>query len=74
MVYLRERCYEQAMMRFSQKDSSPAEQYEPLSLNRYLYVKDDPVNYHDPDGEFLERTYGWGSWRNFLLKKEEDLK
>lgn len=45
-------------MRFSQKDSAPAEQYEPLSLNRYLYVKDDLVNYHDPDGEFLERTYG----------------
>lgn len=68
MVYLRARYYEPAMMRFSQKDSAPAEQYGPLSLNRYLYVEDDPVNYHDPDGEFLKRTYGGGSGRNFGTK------
>jgi len=53
MQNLRARQYEPAMMRFSQKDIVRGHVAEPLSLNRYLYVQNDPINFIDPSGMFL---------------------
>ena len=53
MQNLRARQYEPAMMRFSQKDIVRGHMLEPLSLNRYAYVLNDPVNLIDPSGHIL---------------------
>ena len=50
MVHLRARQYEPAMNRFSQKDVLRGTVETPLSLNRYAFVVNDPVNYADPSG------------------------
>lgn len=50
-LYLRARNYEPAMNRFSQKDILRGTVAEPTSLNRYLYVGNDPLNLIDPTGE-----------------------
>jgi len=50
MQNLRARQYEPTMMRFSQKDILRGWMIEPLSLNRYAYVLNDPVNLSDPSG------------------------
>ena len=57
MVNLRARQYEPAMNRFSQKDILRGDAYSPLSLNRYLYVGNDPVNYVDPSGHSATEYY-----------------
>ena len=50
MVYLRARFYEPEMNRFSQKDILRCDAANPVSLNRYAYVQNDPVNFIDPSG------------------------
>ena len=50
MLNLRARQYEPAMNRFSQKDKLRGSASTPLSLNRYGYVQNDPVNLIDPSG------------------------
>ena len=50
MVYLRARFYEPEMNRFSQKDVLRGDAVNPVSLNRYAYVQNDPVNFIDPSG------------------------
>ena len=50
MVYLRARFYAPELNRFSQKDLIRGSVTQPGSLNRYLYVQNDPVNYIDPSG------------------------
>ena len=50
MVYLRARFYAPELNRFSQKDLLRGSVTQPGSLNRYLYVQNDPVNYIDPSG------------------------
>jgi RHS repeat-associated core domain len=44
------RQYEPAMNRFSQKDIVRGIMRDPLSLNRYAFVRNDPVGYVDPSG------------------------
>jgi len=53
MQNLRARQYEPAMMRFSQKDIVRGQMTKPLSLNRYAYVQNDPINFIDPSGMIL---------------------
>jgi RHS repeat-associated protein len=50
MQNLRARQYEPAMMRFTQQDVVRSNKAWPLSLNRYLYVRNDPLNMIDPSG------------------------
>ena len=38
--------------RFTSPDKGKALLYTPMTLNRYLYSTDDPVNGNDPDGNF----------------------
>ena len=58
-IYLRARFYEPEMNRFSQKDILRGDAADPVSLNRYAYVQNDPVNFIDPSGM---------SVRSFLAK------
>jgi len=55
--YLRARMYDPQIMRLTARD--PAEVYfqEPLMLHRYLYCGNDPINWIDPSGEFLESIF-----------------
>ena len=49
-VYLRARFYEPELNRFNQKDILRGDISVPVSLNRYAYVRNDPVNFIDPSG------------------------
>jgi RHS repeat-associated protein len=53
MQNLRARQYEPGMMRFGQRDILRGKQNTPISLNRYLYVQNDPVGYTDPSGMYM---------------------
>ena len=45
---------------FLTEDSYPGEDTDPLSLNRYSYVQNNPVNYTDPSGHFWSSIKkGW---------------
>ncbi len=54
MLNLRARQYEPTMNRFSQKDLLRGSLANPLSLNRYHFTINDPLNWIDSDG--LSRT------------------
>jgi len=42
------------LMRFVSVDPHPGDQDDPQSLNEYVYCKNNPINYTDPDGDFIE--------------------
>ncbi|MBN1816419.1 MAG: RHS repeat-associated core domain-containing protein [Sedimentisphaerales bacterium] len=48
--YLRARQYDPIMMRFTSRDPVRGKLQEPLTLHKYLYCQNNPVNYIDPDG------------------------
>ena len=56
LQYLRMRYYEPDMMRFSQKDMVYGSIENPLSLSRYVYVYNNPVEYADRDGKKASST------------------
>src|SRR5205814_1884808 len=43
--------------RFASADSFSGLVRNPLTLNRYLYTAQDPVNFVDPSGHFFEALY-----------------
>ncbi len=49
-IYLRARYYDPGIGRFITEDTYPGEANDPLSLNLYVYVGNNPVNFFDPDG------------------------
>ncbi|MFC6549102.1 RHS repeat-associated core domain-containing protein [Cohnella cellulosilytica] len=52
--YLRARYYDPYIGRFISEDSYWGENESPLSLNRYTYVHNDPVNFFDPTGNWQQ--------------------
>ena len=56
MIYLRARFYEPEMNRFAQKDIIRGSIMDGLSLNRYAYCANDPVNFVDPSGMALRNN------------------
>jgi RHS repeat-associated protein len=50
LLYIGARYYEPAVGRWTSADKWLGDLYRPLSLNRYLYCEDDPVNHVDPSG------------------------
>jgi len=46
------RYYDSTLGRWSQQDPLSGKLTDPNSLNRYLYVSDDPVNFTDPSGRY----------------------
>ena len=57
MIYLRARFYEPEMNRFAQKDLLRGSAFAPQSLNRYLYVQNDPINFVDSNGRDLKSAW-----------------
>ena len=53
MYYLRARYYQPSLGRFWTGDTYDGDQSSPLSLHKYLYVWDNPVNHIDPSGHDL---------------------
>ncbi|WP_170157731.1 RHS repeat-associated core domain-containing protein [Thermodesulfitimonas autotrophica] len=50
-IYLRARYYDPETGRFMSRDPVPGTVFNPLSLNAYLYVLNNPVNLVDPSGK-----------------------
>ena len=50
--YLRVRQYDLYLTRFTARDPVAGRFEEPLSLHKYLYCRNDPINRMDPSGEF----------------------
>ncbi len=51
------RHFSASLARWTTADSLTAQMYDPLSLNKYAYVRNDPVNMMDPDGRFFESPF-----------------
>jgi RHS repeat-associated protein len=51
LVYLRARFYDPSIGRFLSRDPFPAKAADTQTLNRYVYVKNNPTNYVDPSGQ-----------------------
>ncbi|MDE3091956.1 MAG: RHS repeat-associated core domain-containing protein, partial [Chloroflexota bacterium] len=52
LMYYGARYYDATIGRFTQPDSIIPNQFNPQSLNRYAYVRNNPVRYTDPAGHF----------------------
>ena len=50
--------------RFASPDPVSGSAADPQSLNRYAYVRNDPINYTDPSGMLMIPGYGYMSWGN----------
>jgi RHS repeat-associated protein len=59
LVYMWHRWYDPAIGRFISPDLVSADSESPATLNVYVYVQNDPVNFYDPTGLFLEGA-NWG--------------
>ena len=53
LYYLRARYYDPYTGRFTTEDSYWGEEDNPLSLNRYTYCENDPIQYVDPTGHYV---------------------
>ncbi|MES9854782.1 MAG: RHS repeat-associated core domain-containing protein [Candidatus Thiodiazotropha sp. L084R] len=56
--YLRARYYDQSSGRFTQQDSWMGNNYDPVTLHKYLYANADPGNMVDPSGNFSLPSLG----------------
>jgi RHS repeat-associated protein len=68
LYYLNARMYDPKIARFLQEDTYRGDPNDPLSLNLYTYVKNNPLVYYDPTGHVVEGYYsgtsaspGWAS-------------
>ncbi|WP_091837251.1 RHS repeat-associated core domain-containing protein [Marininema halotolerans] len=53
LYYLQSRYYNPEMGRFLTRDTFVGEEKDPLSLNKYSYVSNNPIAYDDPTGHFI---------------------
>lgn len=61
LVYLRARFYHPVLGRFLQRDSFAGFGARPQSINRYSYTENNPVNYTDPSGHYVDTLFDIGS-------------
>jgi RHS repeat-associated protein len=54
--YLRARYYSPSLTRFLSRDTYDGRDYEPITLNHYLYANANPVIYVDPSGHFFSMS------------------
>jgi RHS repeat-associated protein len=59
LFYVGARYYDPAVGRWTSADKWLGDLYRPLSLNRYLYCEDEPVNYVDPSGNIPQWVKDW---------------
>jgi len=65
MVQLRRynaRYYDPEVGRFISEDPAGADVSDPKTINRYIYVKNNPLIYTDPSGEIWDLVYAAVSW------------
>ena len=58
LYYLNARMYDPKTARFLQEDTYRGEANDPLSLNLYTYVNNNPVKYDDPTGHWIHLLVG----------------
>uniref|UniRef100_UPI0004898B68 RHS repeat domain-containing protein n=1 Tax=Anoxybacteroides tepidamans TaxID=265948 RepID=UPI0004898B68 len=58
LYYLQARYYDPETARFISRDTFHGVEDDPLSLNQYVYVKDNPVKYTDPSGHLGQIVAG----------------
>lgn len=56
LTYLRARWYDSAMGRFTSRDAWEGDLNRPQSLNGWIYVEENPVQYADPSGHMPRAT------------------
>jgi len=59
LLHVGARYYDPAVGRWTSADKWLGDLYRPLSLNRYLYCEDEPVNRVDPSGRIWVRLVIW---------------
>ncbi|HLQ07362.1 MAG TPA: RHS repeat-associated core domain-containing protein [Nitrososphaerales archaeon] len=57
--YFGARFYDPAMGRFITQDSHAGTPQDPMSLNRYIYARDNPLKYVDPNGHDWWNPFTW---------------
>lgn len=55
--YYDARYYDSHIHRFTQPDGFVQNIYDPQALNRYSYVRNNPLRYKDPDGHFFREIF-----------------
>jgi RHS repeat-associated protein len=73
LYYLKTRYYDSNLGRFITKDLFHGFEDDPLSLNRYTYVKNNPVINIDPDGLYSKKVHWWGIEYRFNKKETEKI-
>jgi RHS repeat-associated protein len=58
LQYLRARYYSPDIGRFTVADTYPGRLIDPLSMNKYAYCLNDPVNFIDPSGHCSSSVWG----------------
>ena len=58
LYYLNARMYDPKIARFLQEDTYRGDPNDPLSLNLYAYVKNNPLVYYDPTGHNYIEIFG----------------
>jgi RHS repeat-associated protein len=76
LQYLRARWYDPSMGRFISEDTYEGELKNPLSLNLYTYVENNPLKYHDPSGHAAETVLDLAflTYDGYQLIKDPSLK
>lgn len=78
LIYLRARYYNPAGARFLSRDTWAGDVNNPLSLNRWMYVEGNPINYTDPTG-LIKKSESRNAevildklhhWYNISIKKD----
>lgn len=69
LYYMRARYYNPEIKRFMSKDTILGDITKPQTLNRYMYVKGNPISIIDPSGDWgydvhYERTISWANEMN----------
>lgn len=54
LYYLNARYYDPSIARFMSEDTYRGEEDDPLSLNLYAYVNNEPIMYSDPTGHWVQ--------------------
>ncbi|MDO8740787.1 MAG: RHS repeat-associated core domain-containing protein [Candidatus Woesearchaeota archaeon] len=60
LMYFGARYYSPALMKFTQPDTILQNVYDPQLLNRYSYVRNNPLKYTDPSGHILDTIFDVG--------------
>ncbi|MFM1652571.1 RHS repeat domain-containing protein [Brevibacillus sp. B_LB10_24] len=70
LYYLRARYYDPSVGRFISEDTYKGQVDNPLSLNRYVYTQNNPINFIDPTGHWCESKDGkWAHAGNCTDKR-----